>query len=127
MYYETECIVNTTVSHVNTRLLEEDDLPTISEIYTQSRLNELRFEDNEFELNRRALFVLPSARDQAIVRVLLELLISKSVGNTSLRVTSSNKPVMQLYKNYGFTTAKEFIAKYNGQEVLVSEIVHQSI
>ena len=143
------------------RRFKETDLSKIYEIYAHSKLDELRFEDETFDLLRleddpkrlpkvmesdiyvyevdeilgfgailgseiRALFVAPAARGKGIGKLLLEFLLSKSSGDTSLWVTSSNMPAVQLYKSYGFSTSSEFLATYNGKEVLVSEMVCSS-
>ncbi|MFC3120148.1 GNAT family N-acetyltransferase [Agaribacter flavus] len=139
------------------RPFEQHDLPQIFEIYAQSKLDELRFEEGEFVLIRleedpkrfpkvmesnifvyedgivlgfgailkseiRALFVAPSARGRGIGKSLLECLLAKSLGNTSLWVTRSNIPAIQLYKSYGFVISDEFYAKYNGKAVSVCEM-----
>lgn len=140
------------------RPFKETDLSRVYEIYANSKLDELRFEDENFDLLRleddpkrlpkvmgsdiyvyevdeilgfgailgseiRALFVSPAARGKGIGKLLLEFLLSKSSGDTSLWVTSSNMPAVQLYKSYGFRTSSEFMATYNGKEVLVCEMV----
>ena len=146
------------VSLMNIRPIENEDLPEIFEIYAQSKLDELRFENRDFELIHlendtkrwpkikeseiyvceddkilgfgaifkseiRALFVSPTSRGRGVGKSLLELLLSKTSGNASLWVTSTNKPAMTLYSQYGFKTVREFFASYNGQDVLVSEMV----
>lgn len=146
------------ISFMKIRQFKETDVPKIYEIYAQSKLDELRFEDEKFDLLRleedpkrlpkimesniyvyeidevlgfgailgseiRALFVSPTARGKGVGKFLLEFLLSKSSGNTSLWVTSSNMPAVKLYKSYGFSTSSEFLATYNGKEVLVSEMV----
>ncbi len=145
-------------SHMSIRKFEESDLPKVLEIYAQSKLDELRFEEREFDLLRleddpkrlpkiresdiyvyeegdilgfgaifeseiRALFVPPNVRGKGVGKNLLEFLLSKHIGSISLWVASSNKPAMQLYKSYGFNIAKEFLANYNGEKVLVSKMV----
>lgn len=144
------------------RPFKESDLFKIYEIYAQSKLDELRFEEREFDLIRleddpkrlpkiiesniyvyeigevlgfgaisgseiRALFVSPEARGKGIGKSLLEFLLSKSSGNTSLWVTSSNMPAIQLYKSYGFITFSNFLTTYNGKEVLINEMVCPSV
>jgi putative acetyltransferase len=146
---------------MNIRPLEKDDLPEIFEIYAQSKLDELRYEENDFELIHlehdakrwpkikesdiyvcedesilgfgaifnseiRALYVSPNARSQGVGKLLLEHLLSKSNGDTSLWVTSSNKPAMRLYEKHGFKSNKEFLTDYNGQDVLVNKMVRSN-
>ena len=106
--------------------LEDDPkrLPKIieSDIYVYEQ-NEILGFGAIFDSEIRALFVSPDARGQGIGKRLLESLLSKSSGDISLWVTSSNTPAKHLYESYGFEVSSKFIATYNKQDVLVSKML----
>jgi len=71
----------------------------------------------------RALFVTPQARGQGIGQQLLDFLLDKTTGDTSLYVAKTNAPAKQLYKKYGFKVTDEFQTHYNGLPVQANKMV----
>ncbi len=76
-----------------------------------------------FNSEIRALFVTPQARGQGLGQLLLDFLLHKTTGDTSLYVAKTNAPAKQLYEKYGFRVTEEFQTQYNGLPVQANKMV----
>lgn len=79
---------------------------------------------DNFEIG--SLFVHANHRGQGIGAALLNFALTKIQYNASLHVVSSNIPAKNLYIKQGFKKTEEFVAQYNGVDVQVDKMIHQS-
>jgi ribosomal protein S18 acetylase RimI-like enzyme len=60
------------------------------------------------------LFVHPHHRRKCVATALLETLIARLSGNTSLNVAKANVAAVSLYSKCGFFVEREFLGTFNG-------------
>jgi len=72
------------------------------------------------------LFVHPEHRRQGVGRALLNEMIGRLHGPITLNVGLWNHAARELYSEFGFVTAREFHATFNGHDVVVLTLVHES-
>lgn len=80
-----------------------------------------------FESEIRALFVHSHSRGKGIGKTLFRFLLSKlspcPINQTvTLHVAKSNDAAKALYKNFGFKVVEEFMAEYNGVDVMANKM-----
>ncbi|MEH6347411.1 MAG: N-acetyltransferase [Bermanella sp.] len=73
-----------------------------------------------------SLFVHADHRGKGIGAALLNFALTKIQYNASLHVVSSNAPAKKLYIKQGFKKVEGFMAQYNGLDVQVDKMIHQS-
>ena len=73
-----------------------------------------------------SLFVHADHRGKGIGGALLNFALNKIQDNASLHVVSSNTPAKKLYIKQGFKKVEEFVAQYNGLDVLVDKMIHKN-
>lgn len=71
----------------------------------------------------RALFVHPHGRRKGLGRQLLEYLLAKVEGDTTLYVAKTNNNAKNLYEKFGFIVVGEFKTEYNGVPVLANKML----
>lgn len=69
------------------------------------------------------LFVRPSYRGQGIGKKLVSHILSMLSGEVTLNVVRSNFVAKNLYENLGFKVAKEVTANYQGNLIIVCNMV----
>ena len=65
------------------------------------------------------LFVHPDHRRRGVARALLAAMLARLEGPVRLNVLRSNVAAIKLYEEFGFTVIKDFVGRFNGQEVNV--------
>ena len=80
-----------------------------------------------FESEIRALFVHSHSRGKGIGKTLFRFLLNKLTPcpdnhTVSLHVAKSNDAAKALYKNFGFEVVEEFMAEYNGVDVMANKM-----
>lgn len=71
----------------------------------------------------RALFVHPSSRGKGVGKKLLDHLISKAGSPVKLYVAKSNINAKSIYHKHGFRVTEEFLATYDGKQVMANAMV----
>jgi GNAT superfamily N-acetyltransferase len=72
------------------------------------------------------LFVHPACRRRGVGRALLNEIVGRLQGPITLNVGLWNHAARELYGEFGFVTAREFQATFNGHDVVVLTLVRQS-
>ena len=80
-----------------------------------------------FESEIRALFVHSHSRGKGIGKTLFRFLLNKLTPcpdnhTVTLHVAKSNDAAKALYKNFGFKVVEEFMAEYNGVDVMANKM-----
>jgi ribosomal protein S18 acetylase RimI-like enzyme len=70
------------------------------------------------------LFVHPAHRRQGAARALLSAIMGRLDGAVTLNVAPWNLAARQLYEEFGFAPAREFIGTFNGYDVTVLTLVY---
>ena len=65
------------------------------------------------------LFVHPAYRRRGVARALLASMLARLEGPIRLNVLRSNVAAIKLYEEFGFTVSKDFVGRFNGQDVNV--------
>ena len=73
----------------------------------------------------RALFVHPSSRGKGVGKKLLDHLISQAETPVLLHVAKSNSTAKSIYQKHGFRVTDEYVATYDGKQVLANIMVQE--
>ncbi|MCH8529477.1 MAG: GNAT family N-acetyltransferase [Saccharospirillum sp.] len=74
----------------------------------------------------RALFVHPSFRGKGVGKKLLDHLITQAETPATLHVAKSNRAAKSIYQKHGFRVTEEYVATYDGKQVLANVMVKET-
>jgi ribosomal protein S18 acetylase RimI-like enzyme len=73
------------------------------------------------------LFVHPAHRRQGVAANLLHHVLRRLHGVITLNVAKLNQPALRLYERLGFTTEREFVGNFNGQEIQAVKLRYERV